>query len=168
MRRATMAIAASVLSLLAIAAKPQGAGAKSEARAARSYQLVTADAVQFKDVEGMQGVQTAQLWGDLSKDGDWGALLKFKAGTDVGWHTHTSRIHLVMVSGTLSIHPEGGSPTELRAGSYADDPGKVKHRTVCKEGEDCIFLLHMTKKFDFLAAKEPGAAAAGAAAPKSK
>lgn len=153
MKRTKMALAGALLASLAI-------GAKSDAGAAKKYRMTPAEQVQFKDVAGMQGVQAKQLWGDMNKDGDWGGFIKFDAGTDMGWHTHTSRIHLVMISGTLSIQPEGGEPTELRAGAYADDPGKVKHRTVCKEGADCVFFLHMTKKFDFLKAKEPAAAAA--------
>jgi hypothetical protein len=156
MKRTTMVLAAALLAFLSVGAKQAG-GAKSDAAAARKYRITTADQVQLKDVEGMQGVQAAQLWGDMNKDGDWGGIIKFKAGTDMGWHTHTSRIHLVMISGTLSIQPEGGAATELRAGAYADDPGKVKHRTMCTEGEDCVFVLHMTKKFDFLKAKEPAA-----------
>jgi quercetin dioxygenase-like cupin family protein len=155
-----LSLAGAALALLATgaAAKPQ----------AGKYLIRTADQVEFKDAKGFEGVQTAQLWGDLSKDGDWGALFKFKAGTDAGWHRHTSRIHLVMISGTLSIEPEGGQPTELRAGSYALDPGKLRHRTMCVQGEDCVFVLHMTKKFDFLpdkagkAAGKPAGAAEGA------
>jgi hypothetical protein len=152
MTRTTTVLSAALLAALALGAKTDGG--------ARKYKLLTADQVQFKPVEGMQGIQTAQLWGDMGKNGDWGGIFKFAAGKDVGWHTHSSRIHLVMISGTLSIQPEGGEPTELSAGAYADDPGKVKHRTICKEGADCVFFIHMSKKFDFLEAKEPSAAAA--------
>jgi hypothetical protein len=172
MRRATMVAAGVLLATLGMGSSTQGgtakpgaaeaakpAGDKAGGSAKRTYKLTPADQVQFKDVEGMKGIQAAQLWGNMSKDGDWGAILKFAAGTDVGWHTHTSHIHLVMISGTLNIQPEGGEATDLKAGAYADDPGKVKHRTMCKEGEDCVFFLHMAKKFDFIKAKEPGAAA---------
>jgi anti-sigma factor ChrR (cupin superfamily) len=159
MRRPTLWISAVLLAALAI-------GAKAGAGTGRKVRMVTADRVQFKDAEGMPGLQIAPLWGDMSKNGDWGSLIKFKAGTDVGWHTHTGGTQLVVVSGTLIVEPEGGAPGELTSGAYAEEPATVKHRTVCKEGEDCVFLLHMTKRFDFLKAKEPAPAAAGGATSK--
>jgi quercetin dioxygenase-like cupin family protein len=144
--RKTLVVVALALAAGGVLAKQQG-----------KYRITTADQVQFKDAEGLAGVQLAPLWGDMGKGGDSGTLVKFEAGTDMGWHTHTNRIHLVMLSGTLEITPEGGEPTELTTGAYADDPGKVRHRTVCKEGEDCVFVLHLSKKFDFLKAQAPAA-----------
>ena len=159
MSRTTMVLGAALVAAVAIAARSDAAsGAKAPAGAgAKAYGVIDAGALQFKEA-GVEGVQTAQLWGDMSKDGDWGAVFRFKAGTDVGWHTHSGRVHLVMISGTMNITPEGGAPTDLAAGAFADDPGKVKHRSMCKEGADCLFLIHMTKKFDFLKADEPTAA----------
>lgn len=135
-----------------------GAGV-AVAKSSAKVHTVAADQVQFKDAEGMPGVQVAQLWGDMRKAGDWGALIKFKAGTDVGWHTHTGGTHVVVVAGTLTVQGEGGEPTKLAAGAFASEPAKVPHATRCEEGADCVFLLQMKQKFDFKKAAEPKAAA---------
>jgi quercetin dioxygenase-like cupin family protein len=144
----------------------KGKGAAKSAAAAgkgKTFHFVTADQVHFEDAPNMVGIQLAQLWGDRAKDGDSGTLIKFKAGTDTGWHYHSNAIHLVSISGALTIEPEGGQPTELRANAFADEAAKVKHRTTCPGPEDCVFVIHMSKKFDFVKA-DAGASKAGAPA----
>jgi quercetin dioxygenase-like cupin family protein len=148
------------------ASATKGKGAAKSAAAAgkgKTFHFVSADQVQFEDVPNMEGIQLAQLWGDRSKDGDSGTLIKFKAGTDTGWHYHSNAIHLVSISGALTIEPEGGQPTELRANAFADEAAKVRHRTTCPGPDDCVFVIHMEKKFDFV--KADAGASKGAGAP---
>lgn len=151
MKRTTIVAAALLVGAWSLGAKP------SKGQGAAAFRMHGAAEVQFKAVEGMQGIETARLWGDMGRNADWGSLFKFKAGTDTGWHRHSAHIHLVMVSGTLSLQPEGGDAAELTAGAFADEAAGVAHRTVCKEGADCVFLIHTNKKFDFVKAPEPGA-----------
>lgn len=136
---------------------PAKVPAKKAAMAAPAYKIWSASDLKFADAP-MKGVQTAPLWGDSSK-GEYGAINKFAAGTDMGWHTHTNRVRLVMISGTLVIEVKGQPAKELTAGAYADDPGKVVHKTTCKAGADCIFFVHQHGKFDFLPVEEKKEAA---------
>ena len=151
MKRATVVAAALLAGAWSLGAKP------AKEKGAAAFRMHPADQAEFKAVEGIEGVETARLWGDMAKDADWGTLFRFKAGTDTGWHLHSGHLHLVMVSGTLSLHPQGGEAAELSTGSFVDEAAKVVHRTVCKEGADCVFLIHGNKKFDFVKAPEPGA-----------
>lgn len=137
----------------AAASKGKAAGKGAAASKGKIFDFVTAEQVQFEDAPNMEGIQLAQLWGDRTKNVDSGTLIKFKAGTDTGWHYHSNAIHLVSISGALTIEPEGGQPTELRATAYADEAAKVKHRTTCPGPEDCVFVIHMVKKFDFVKAE---------------
>jgi hypothetical protein len=158
MKRVMCIVGAAVLLLAGPAAAAQSKGGS---KGGGTFKFKVAEDVQFKDAEGLPGIQVAPLWGDMGKNGDWGALIRFKAGTDSGWHHHSAALHLVMLSGTLTIEPEGGKPTELRTNAYVDEPAKVKHRTMCAT-EDCVFVLHGSKKFDFVPVKDAMAGKGGA------
>jgi len=135
------------------AADAAKAPAKKAAKpAAPAYKIWAASDMKWADTE-MKGIQISALWGDPKK-GEYGAMEKFAPGTDMGWHTHTNRVRLVMVSGTLVIEVKGQPAKELGPGAFADDPGKVVHRTSCKAGADCIFFVHQHGKFDLIPVEE--------------
>jgi quercetin dioxygenase-like cupin family protein len=142
-------VAAFVCLAGSVSAEDAKAPAKKAAKpAAPAYKIWTTPDVKFADTE-MKGVQMAVLWGDPKK-GEYGSINKFAAGTDMGWHTHTNRVRLVVVSGTLVIEVKGQPAKELGPGAFADDPGKVVHHTSCKAGADCIFFVHQHGKFDLI------------------
>jgi quercetin dioxygenase-like cupin family protein len=101
----------------------------------------------------VKGAKLAVLRGDPEK-GAYAAIHRWPGGTDVGWHTHTSPIELVVVSGTMIITPDGKDPKELGSGDWAWDPGRFKHRSQCKAGADCVFFVTQRAKFDFLPVEE--------------
>lgn len=126
------------------------APAKKAAKpAARVFKIWPAADVKFADVEGMKGAQIAPLWGDMKK-GAYGAYFKWVGGFDAGWHTHSSPVHVATVSGTFTMEIEGQPAKELGPGSYISDPGKAKHRSGCKAGAECVFLVTQNAAFDFL------------------
>jgi quercetin dioxygenase-like cupin family protein len=98
-------------------------------------------------MEGLPGAQQATLWGDIAK-GEHGALYKWPAGTTAPLHWHTNGEHGVVVSGTLTLAPEGGSAKELPAESYVSMAGGTKHATTCTAAADCVFFIHREGKFD--------------------
>lgn len=157
MKRVLMGVLVAAFVCLAgsVVAEDAKAPAKAPAKkaAAPAYKIWGASEMKFVDAEGVKGVQAAALWGDPKK-GEYGAMEKFAPGTDMGWHTHTNRVRLVMVSGTLVIEVKGQPAKELGPGAFADDPGKVVHRTSCKAGADCIFFVHQHGKFDLIPVEE--------------
>lgn len=147
-----------VAACVCVAGSAAAEAAKAPARkaakpAAPVYKTWAASDLKWADTEGAKGVSGTVLWGDPTK-GEYGSINKFVAGTDMGWHTHTNRLRLVVLSGTLVIEVKGQPAKELGAGSYADDPGRVLHRTSCKVGADCLFFVHQHGKFDLLPAEE--------------
>jgi quercetin dioxygenase-like cupin family protein len=147
--------AALVLSGPARAEEKKATPAKKAASAAKApaYKVGLPANLTWADAEGIKGVQMAALWGDPKK-GEYGQLVKFAPGTDVGWHAHTLRSRVVVVSGTIIIEPKGSPATELTAGGFLDEPAKFEHRTACKQGADCIFFVHQHGAFDFIPAEK--------------
>jgi quercetin dioxygenase-like cupin family protein len=95
----------------------------------------------------VKGVQSAPLWGDMSK-GAYGALIKFASGTIVPLHTHSHDLKAVVISGTLYTGADEASAKDLGPGSYVLQPAGWKHITGCRAGADCIFFTEGSGKFD--------------------
>ena len=117
---------------------------------ANKFQFWSPSEMKFKSPQ--QGIERAVAWGDPDK-GAFGMIVKFAAGADRGWHSHSHPVHLVVISGTLVFEGEGAAPQELGPGDGVTEPAKVKHVSRCKEGADCTFLITGTQKYDFIAAK---------------
>lgn len=98
-------------------------------------------------------LQIAMLWGDRSKPGEYGMLLKMPAGSEAGRHSHTADYHGVAIQGTWVHTNDGAPPRELPPGSYALQPGKQVHNDVCKGTTECILLIHQHAAGDFIPAK---------------
>jgi mannose-6-phosphate isomerase-like protein (cupin superfamily) len=108
--------------------------------------------VKWTDSPTMKGSAIAPLWGDPNK-GAYGALKKVAAGTDLGWHTHTSEQRVISVSGTIDFTLEGQEMKSLTPGSYVFVPGGTKHKAVCQAGADCIWFEEQPGKTDWIPAK---------------
>lgn len=127
----------------------------TKAPAKKSTVLKSAADLKWTDVPDVKGVQQAVLWGDPQK-GPSGFLAKFKAGTEVGLHSHTADLRSVVISGTIVITVEGQAAKELGPGSYAYEPGGSKHTTACKAGADCMFSVQAAGVFDIVMAGASG------------
>lgn len=153
----------SLFSLLAVATSAflfsnlSALDAMSQAKEAgkRSPVLKTPAEMKWKEVPDVHGAQQAVLWGDPQK-GASGLLTKFKAGTEVALHSHTSDLRSVVISGTLIITLEGQAPKELGPGSYGFEPGGSKHTTACKAGADCMIFTQAPRPFDVVMATSGG------------
>ena len=97
--------------------------------------------------------QMVTLWGDRKK-GEAAVLIKVPAGWEAGLHAHTADYHAVLVAGTW-IHTVEGTDAgqELPPGSYWMQPAKEMHDDRCKEGAECIVLVHTDEKTELI----PGA-----------
>jgi hypothetical protein len=116
-------------------------------------------------------LQVAKLWGDRTKGGEYGMLLKLPPGFEAGVHSHTADYEGVLVQGSW-VHMNDGDaspPKELAPGSYVFQPGKQNHNDMCKSKTDCIIFIHQHAKGDFIPAKPAAApAAADTAKPADK
>lgn len=97
-------------------------------------------------------ISMAVVWGDFQK-GKHGAFHKFKAGTKVGVHTHSSTLYGVVVKGTFLTGPEN-APIKLGPGSYLKDVPTDPHVTICEGTEECILYVHTSGKFDLKMAEK--------------
>lgn len=103
------------------------------------------------------GIMIADVWGDHAKSG-YGSFLKFPAGFLSPLHTHTDDIKIVVISGTYTQQPEGGTTARLGPGSYAFQPGgSYKHISGCDKASDCVIFIESTGPFDLKPVPTPGA-----------
>ena len=157
----------SLVSALALTAV---AGLSYAAGAAKGKMPVTWGLGELKFDPYAPGVplQVAKLWGDRTKPGEYGMLLKLPAGFEAGFHSHTADYEAVLVQGTWEHINEGDTspPKELAPGSYVFQPGKQNHNDLCKSKTDCIIFVHQHAKGDFIPAKPAAAKPAEKAADK--
>lgn len=102
----------------------------------------------------LPGVHVAKLWGDWTKGGPYGVLVKFDAGVMNPLHKHTHTLKIVVISGTFVHQPAGGTETKLGPGSYLVQVGGKNHVSGCAPGAECEFFMTSSDKFDLIPAKE--------------
>ncbi len=107
--------------------------------------------VRWTPSPAMKGLSVAPLWGDPSK-GAYGALKKVTAGTEFGWHTHSSDQKVVGISGTFDFQLEGDTVKQVGPGSYLFVPAGVKHTAKCNMGSDCMYFEEQPGKSDYIPA----------------
>ena len=103
----------------------------------------------------LPGVKVAKLWGDWTKGGPYGVLVKFDAGVMNPLHKHTQTLKIVVLSGTFVHQPAGGAETKLGPGSYLVQVGGKNHVSGCAAGAECEFFMTSADKFDLIPAKAP-------------
>jgi quercetin dioxygenase-like cupin family protein len=84
------------------------------------------------------------------------AYNKFPAGFSAPLHHHTADHFGTVVSGTVTLTPEGGTPKKLGPGGYWEFKGGKKHSTRCEPGAECILFIDARGKWDVVLA-EPAA-----------
>jgi quercetin dioxygenase-like cupin family protein len=148
-----------VLVLAAVAGVSYAAGAAK----GKPPVIMSMSELKFEPYAPGSPLSAAALWGDRTKSGEYGLLLKMPAGSESGFHSHTADYHAVLVQGSWVHTPEGeASPKVLTPGSFVFQPGKQNHNDQCKAGADCIVLIHQHGKADFTPAKPAKEAAAPA------
>ncbi len=108
--------------------------------------------VKWTDSPAMKGLSVAPLWGDPNK-GAYGALKKVAAGTEYGWHTHSSDQKVVAISGTFDFQIKGDTVKQLGPGAYVFVPAGVSHMAKCQTGSDCMYFEESPGKSDYIPAK---------------
>jgi hypothetical protein len=96
------------------------------------------------------GTKVAKLWGDWMKGGPYGVMVKFDAGQMNPLHHHTHALKIVVVSGTFTHKPDGGTETKLGPGSYLLQAAGKKHVSGCAAGAECTFFMTSEGKFDLI------------------
>ena len=114
--------------------------------------MMATDELKWMDsADGPPGVKMAVLWGDPKK-GAHGAMHKLPAGFSAPLHHHTAGHHVVVVSGTIELTPEGEAVKKLGAGSYFSFTGKKKHTTTCAAGAECVLFVDCGGAWDVVMA----------------
>ena len=144
-----------VLFAPAALAEEAKAGAAKAKPAAKPATLVTMTPDELKLIPNPANadVMMAVVWGDPAK-GPHAAFHKFKPGFTAPLHTHSSDMHVAVVSGTIITGTEGGPEKKLPPGSYEYQPHTAKHVTKCDTGSGCVIFVVANGKFDLVPAEE--------------
>jgi quercetin dioxygenase-like cupin family protein len=134
-------------------AQDRGTGATPAAGAqagATQGTFTTSDAIAWKPVDPKKpdGVQMFVVWGNPNRGASM-ILLKFPAGTDVGWHWHTAAYQGVVIQGKHTHTFKGAAPQTGGPGSVWSQPARQVHDDKCEEGGDCIVVAYFHGKLDF-------------------
>jgi quercetin dioxygenase-like cupin family protein len=152
-RFATLSVGLFLAGALALSIHAEAEKAKTPAKASGGKAvMMAADELKWIDpANSPPGVKMAVLWGDPAK-GAHGAMHKFPAGFSAPLHFHTAGHHVIVVSGTLELTPEGEAAKKLVAGSYFSFTGKKKHVTTCMAGADCVLFVDCGGPWDVVMA----------------
>lgn len=141
------------LALASAAAAEEKAKAKAPAKAdAGKSVLWSADELKWIDPPNSPpGVKMAVLWGDPTK-GAHGAIHKFPGGFAAPLHHHTANHRALVLTGTVTLTPDGEAAKKLGPGSYFTFTGKKKHTTACDAGADCQIFVDCSGSWDVVMA----------------
>lgn len=116
-----------------------------------------ATSVNVKDVKfiqpfGPKGPSIGLVSGKLgARDGKPTTFfVRFAAGGDSGWHTHSHDYTAVVLEGTFTEQQKGeATETQLPPGTYTFQKSKIPHRNGCLAGgADCLVFVHFDKGAD--------------------
>jgi quercetin dioxygenase-like cupin family protein len=139
---------AAALAALCLTSTAHAEAAKAKAAAAGKSVVWAAEDLKWVDNPN-NPVKMAVLWGDPAK-GAHGALHKFPAGFAATLHHHTANHHVVVVSGNVTITPDGEAGKKLGPGSYFSFTGKKKHTTACDAGAECVLFVDAAGPWDIV------------------
>jgi quercetin dioxygenase-like cupin family protein len=101
-------------------------------------------------------VSIAKVTGDPNK-GAYAGFAKLPAGQQHPLHTHSSDVKAVVISGTFTVTPEGGTEKKIGPGGYFFVPANMKHSSSCAAGAPCVLYQEGPGKFDVKPVAEKGA-----------
>jgi len=113
-----------------------------------------AESLQWEDGP-VKGTHVAKLWGDWTKGGPYGVLIKFDAGLMHPLHRHSNTLKIVVLKGMFVHQPEGGAETKLGPGSYLLQAGGKNHVSGCSAETECEFFMSSGDKFNFIPVEKP-------------
>lgn len=93
------------------------------------------------------GVKMIPLRGDLER-GASASFIRFPAGSDHGWHTHTHDVSIVVLEGAYLFKDAQGQELRVGAGEYLFVPGGLKHWSGGDPVEGCVFYQESPDRFD--------------------
>jgi quercetin dioxygenase-like cupin family protein len=149
----SLAILAAACLVLAVGARAADDKPKEKAKPAAKHSaakavLWSADELKWIDAPNSPpGVKMAVLWGDPAK-GAHGAYMKLPAGIEAPLHHHTADHRVGVMSGKITLTPEGEAAKTLGPGSYFSFTGKKRHTTKCDAGADCILFMTTAGPWD--------------------
>lgn len=156
MRRMSLALtAAAALAAGSLMASPDAS--KKPAAPGGKARLVGADELKWVEVPNTPA-KMATVKGDSAK-GAHASFIKLPGGFAAPLHSHTADHHVVVVSGTVVLAPEGSEAKKLGPGSWFDFTGKKKHTTACEAGADCVLFIVSKGAWDLVPADAPKAEA---------
>jgi anti-sigma factor ChrR (cupin superfamily) len=144
------AVVCSALVALATVSAATPSAAQSAAPAAS---IVAAGELKWTDVPDTP-VKMATVKGDAAK-GPHASFMKLPAGFSAPLHSHSADHDVVVVAGTLTMTPEGGTAKKLGPGSWFEFTGKKKHVTTCDAGADCVLFIAAKAAWDLVPAEAP-------------
>ncbi len=109
--------------------------------------VMKADSIKWEDGP-IKGTHVAKLWGDWTKGGEYGVLVRFDAGLMNSMHMHTQTLRIYVIKGTFVHQSEGGVEEKAGPGSYVMQVGGGHHISGCAAGADCEFFMMSEDKFD--------------------
>jgi quercetin dioxygenase-like cupin family protein len=140
MWKKSLLVVFSLMPMAALTGQAAGAGART---------MVSADAMQWQEIEPGSPMKITILWGDRNK-GEYAMLLKMPAGFVAPIHAHTGDYHGTNLIGSWRHSFEGGEERTLPPGSYVFQPGMEMHGDACAGPEDCILFVHQHVKGDVI------------------
>jgi quercetin dioxygenase-like cupin family protein len=152
MRSKTFVMAALTALAAGSLAASQAAAQKSAATEAKAN-LVGVGELKWVDVPNTP-VKMATVKGDSAKGANT-SFMKLPSGFSAPLHYHTADHQVAVVSGTLVMTPEGGTPKKLSAGSWFEFTGKMKHVTACEAGADCVLFVVDSGAWDLVPTEAP-------------
>jgi quercetin dioxygenase-like cupin family protein len=145
------------LGLVPILVAAQADMAKKPASRITGKTLMVPSEMKWMPLEGIEGAMQCAVFGDPTKEAHR-VFFKFPVGMKAPLHTHTSGDRGVIVSGTLAIGLDGGTPKKLPPGSYFSMAAGTKHTTMVDGDQPCIFYIEREGAFDVVAVESAGAA----------
>lgn len=124
-----------------------GLGLVAVAHAKGSGTITVRPAKQLEWKQVRPGVRASVLWGDMEHTA-WGGLNRTDPGSAEAWHSHSTALRVVVISGMVSV--EGGDePTSaVGPGSFVEVPANVRHRALCVSKDECILLVTQSARYD--------------------
>jgi quercetin dioxygenase-like cupin family protein len=141
---------AGVSAIVALLLSSTGHAESAKAGAAGKATLWAAEDLKWAPVPDSP-VKMSVVWGDPAA-GAFGAFLKFPAGFEAPLHHHTADHHVIVVSGTAILTPEGEAPKRLGPGSTFSFTGAKKHTTACDAASECVLFVDDSGKWDLVMA----------------
>lgn len=107
------------------------------------------------EIPNTGGIKYANLRGNLTGKGPYEAFVRFPAGKDNPFHTHSQNLPTVVLKGTFYAIIDG-KRVAYPAGSFYNLPANLPHYSGCAKGEDCLLFQYQADHFDLIPLDQKG------------